>query len=149
MSIRKPEGSGVLIGGGGGGGGVEGGGPFEGGTELVGIPGEDGVPPMGKSGGMIGTKMDPGDCCGTMIAVVGGTTSGNSGDDSEAGKSPPSAGSSIASGEGSLFNTGATGPSEIRFPQRVLAMCSPSVNTVSPAGRFSRFFVQKIRLPTR
>jgi len=134
-----PEGSGVLIGGGGGGGG----------GAPVGIPGEDGIPPTGKTGGTIGMKMDPAGCCGTTIVVMGGGPIGNSDDDSTAAKSPPSAGISNASGEGSLFNTGPTGASEIRFPQRVLAMCSPSVTTVSPAGRFSLFFVQKIRVPTR
>src|SRR5271155_5587842 len=65
-SIRKSEGSGVLIGGGGGsggsgpdgggpvGGGADGGGAVGGGGEPNGIPGDDGVPPMGKSGGIIG-----------------------------------------------------------------------------------------------
>src|SRR5277367_3373156 len=93
--------------------------------------------------------MDPGEGGGTAIAVAGGNSSGSSGDNSGAARSPPSAGISIASGEGPLFSTGPAGASEMRFPQRVLAICSPSVITVSPAGRFSLFFVQKIRLPTR
>jgi len=142
----------VLIAGGGvtGGGGLDGGGgPFGGGSGPVGIPGVDGVPPIGKSGGTIGMKMDPGVCRGTTIVVAGGTASGNSGADSGAASGPPSAGISIASGDGSGINTGPMGASEMRFPQRVRAMCSPSVTTVSPAGRFSLFYVQKIWLPTR
>src|SRR5580698_4996465 len=151
-SSSKSDPSGVLIAGGGvtsGGGGVGGpdgvGGPLGGGSGPVGIPGVDGVPPIGKSGGMIGTKMEAGVCGGgTTIVVAGGAASGNSSEDSGAASSPPAAGISIASGNGSVFSTDPTGASEMRFPQRVRAMCSPSVTTVSPARRVSLFFVQKI-----
>jgi len=55
MSIRNCGASGALSGGGGGGGGgTYGGGTYGGGSGPVGIPGEDGVPPIGKSGGTIG-----------------------------------------------------------------------------------------------
>jgi len=149
-SISKSDPSGALIAGGGVTGGVVTvGGPFGGGSGPVGSPGDDGVPPIGKSGGMLGTMMEAGVCGGRTIVVAGGAASGNSSDDSGAASSPLSAGISIASGDGSVFSTGPTGASEMRFPQRVRATCSPSVTTVSPAGRVSLFFDQKIWLPTR
>ena len=101
---------------------------------------------IGTTGGM---KIEPGVCSGTTIVVVGGATSGNAGNVSGAAKSAPSAGIAIASGAGSSFSTGPTGTSDKRFPQRVRAVCSPSVTTVSPAGIVSLFFVQKMRLPMR
>jgi hypothetical protein len=94
-------------------------------------------------------KIDPEGVSGTTMAVVGGGASGISVGATGTASGPAPAGISIASGEGSAFITGSPGTSERRFPQRALAICAPSVRTVSPAGRVIRFFVQKIRLPTR
>jgi hypothetical protein len=44
----------------------------------------------------------------------------------------------------SSFNTGLRGLSEIRFPQRVLASCVPSVISVSPFERANFLGVQKM-----
>ena len=44
---------------------------------------------------------------------------------------------------GSSFEIGPAGVSEIRFPQRVLASCVPSVITVSPFGSINFLDVQK------
>jgi hypothetical protein len=156
VSINTLDGSGVATGGGVDGGGITGGGAGppggvgvpEGGTGLDGIPGGNGDPPSGKIGGIGGMKLDPEGVSGTTMAVVGGGASGISGATGTA-SGPAPAGISIASGEGSAFITGSPGTSERRLPQRVLAICAPSVRTVSPAGRVIRFFVQKIRLPTR
>src|ERR1700735_4362417 len=54
-----------------------------------------------------------------------------------------------ASNSGSAAKTGPAGASATRFPQRVLAMCSPSVITVSPFSSVSRFFVQNTLLARR
>lgn len=146
VSINMLDGSVAATGGGGGGGGG-GGPPLPGG--VVGAPGGNGPPPGGKIGTIGGMKIDPGSVSGATIPVVGGATSGISGGATSIASGPRAAGSSIASGEGSAISTGSPGTSESRLPQRVRAMCAPSVSTASPAGRVIRFFVQKIRLPTR
>jgi hypothetical protein len=43
---------------------------------------------------------------------------------------------------GSCGEVGAMGTSDKRFPQRVRARCSPSLNNVSPSRRVTFFFVQ-------
>lgn len=98
---------------------------------------------------MGGMKIDPGGVSCATIPVVGGATSGISGGATNIASGPRAAGSSMASGEGSAISTGSPGTSERRLPQRVRAICAPSVRTVSPSGRVILFFVQKMRLPTR
>jgi hypothetical protein len=157
VSINRPDGSGVAMGGGGSGGGITGGGIGPpggvgvpgGGVGLEGIPGGNGDSPSGKMGGIGGMKIDPVGVSATTMPVVGGGASGISAGATGTASGPAPAGTSIASGEGSAFSTGSPGTWETRLPQRVLAMCAPSVSTVSPAGRVIRFLVQKIWLPTR
>ena len=150
-SSKRLDGSGAATGGGGGGGGggTTGGGEPPGGVGVEGTPGGNGDPPSGKIGGIGGMKIDPAGVSGTTIPVVGGGTSRVSGGPTRAASGPAPAGASIASGDGSAFSTGSPGTSERRLPQRVLAMCVPSVRIASPAGRVKRFLVQKMRLPTR
>jgi hypothetical protein len=59
------------------------------------------------------------------------------------------AGASIASGMGSIFETGATGTTDKRFPHRIRAMFEPSVKTGSPAAIVIGFLIQKTLLPMR
>jgi hypothetical protein len=49
---------------------------------------------------------------------------------------------SIASAGGSFGETGPSGATEMRLPQRVRASCTPSLMTVSPACNVRVFLVQ-------
>src|SRR3984957_17935449 len=117
-------------------------------------PGDDGVPPPtvngtpGKknpSGGAPGT----GATGGVSMEVIGGGATGNSTGDSLFASITAGLAASIASVAGSVLDTGATGASDKRLPQRVRAMCVPSLKTVSPAGISTGFLVQKILFPIR
>jgi len=58
-------------------------------------------------------------------------------------------GSSSAAGAGSCSDTGCCAFSDSRLPQRARISVLPSVSTVSPGDRRTRFFVQYTWLPTR
>jgi len=64
-------------------------------------------------------------------------------------RSTAGSGLSTASGAGSMFDTGARGTADRRFPHRVRTILEPSVKTVSPARNVIGFLVQKIALPIR
>src|SRR5271156_2527823 len=126
-SINNVSGSGAGIGGGTIGGTIGGGvTPCDGGPPppLIGGPGKPMPPPE-----------DPGP---VKIPEVGGgargTSPGAKGAPRKSGA--PARVSAVAGGaassSGSTAMTGAAGASARRFPQRVLAMCSPSVITASP-----------------
>jgi hypothetical protein len=51
----------------------------------------------------------------------------------------------IASADGSFAKTGSAGVADVRLPHRVLACCTPSLITASPARSNSVFLVQKMR----
>ncbi len=118
-------------------------------------PGDDGVPPPPTVNGTPGKKNPSGGAPGTgatggvSMEVIGGGATGNSTGDSLFASSTAGLAASIASVAGSVLETGATGASDKRLPQRVRAMCVPSLNTVSPAGISTAFLVQKILLPIR
>ena len=118
-------------------------------------PGDDGVPPPPTVNGTPGKKNPSGGAPGTgatggvSMEVIGGGATGNSTGDSLFASSTAGLAASIASVAGSVLETGATGASDKRLPQRVRAMCVPSLKTVSPAGISTAFLVQKILFPIR
>src|ERR1700689_5414804 len=120
---------------------------------ATGVPGVDGVPPIGVVGGP--TIPPPGDPEPDEITEPGGgvkrSSLGAKGAGAKAGapaRAWASSGGAV-SNSGSAAITGPAGASARRFPHRVLAMCSPSVITVSPLRNMNRFFDQKTLLPRR
>src|SRR5580698_234241 len=113
-------------------------------------PGDDGVPPPPTVNGTPGKKNPSGGAPGTgatggvSMEVIGGGATCNSTGDSLFASSTAGLAASIASVAGSVLETGATGASDKRLPQRVRAMCVPSLKTVSPAGISTAFLVQKM-----
>src|ERR1700722_18473300 len=115
------------------------------------------VPPPGT--GIIGGTMMPppggnGEP-GGVTEVVGGVLVVTGRLDSSGGPRAPgepgnsSATSGADSSSGPAAKTGPAGTSDNRFPQRVLATCSPSVITVSPLGSIIGFRDQNTLFPRR
>jgi len=138
-------------------GGPEGGGGVAGVPGVTGPepPGVDGVPPPPTVNGTPGKKNPRGGAPeigvagGVSIEVIGGGAIGNSTGDSLFASSTAGLAAPIASGAGSVLEIGATGASDKRLPQRVRAICGPSLKTVSPAGISTAFLVQKMLFPIR
>jgi hypothetical protein len=102
------------------------------------------MPPPGSNG-------EP----GGVAEVVGGVLVSTGIPGSSGGAIPPgepgntSATSGADSSSGPAARIGPAGTSDKRFPQRVLAMCSPSVITVSPLGSIIGFLDQNTLFPSR
>src|SRR6202453_4156014 len=96
-------------------------------------PGVDDVPPPPTVNGTPGKKNPSGGATGTgatggvSMEVIGGGATGNSTGDSLFASSTAGLAASIASVAGSVLETGATGASDKRLPQRVRAMCPSTI----------------------
>jgi hypothetical protein len=92
---------------------------------------------------------------GGVTEVVGGVLVGTGRPSSSGGLKAPgepgniSATSGPDSSSGPAAKIGLAGTSDKRFPQRVLATCSPSVITVSPLGSIIGFRDQNTLFPRR
>src|ERR1700685_3136855 len=95
-------------------------------------PGVDDVPPPSTENGTQGKEKPSGGATGTgatggvSMEVIGGGATGNSTGDSLFAGSTAGLAASIASVAGLVLETGATGASDKRLPQRVRGMCGAS-----------------------